>query len=93
MIRAIFFLLVFFSVFFFSCGNEGADHYVSDTMLISDSMQKVVDSTFKADSLHKIDSLNDIYRKEKPVFGLSPADSAKVADSINRTRNTIRDFD
>ena len=68
----------------FSCGNPTAD-------------DKKIDSLFpqpQTDSSKPIEnSKKDSAEENAPkTFHLSPADSAKVADSIAKTRNPIRDF-
>lgn len=79
--------LVFGVSLFVSCGSDTNDrHIVGDTMYFdSTAMQAKADSIHRADSLAGIPAIPEENR-------LSKADSTKVADSVARNRNSVRDF-
>jgi hypothetical protein len=73
------FVFVFSSLLFSSCGNDGEDK-TADSVLKTDSVLPDLDSMLKADS-----TVTASYR-------MSKEDSARVADSVAKTKNPIRDF-
>lgn len=81
---------VFGSALFAGCGTDENEHVVGDVGLPYDSAQAAV----KADSLakaHFADSAENA-EKHKPSV-LSKEDSTRVADSLHRSKDHVRDFD
>lgn len=83
--------LVFGVSLFVSCGSDNDDHQVMsdvcvDSATMANNMQQMkTDSAHRADSLASIPAIPEENR-------LSKADSTKVADSVARNRNSVRDF-
>ena len=76
--------LIAIPFFLFACGNS-VDY---DKKIDSMFPQQKTDSSRPTDNSKKDSSDDNVV---KP-FHLSPADSIKVADSIAKTKNPIRDF-
>lgn len=84
--------LVFGVSLFVSCGSDTNDrHMMGDTIIGTDSMRMVNKLQMEADSIHLADSLAGIPAIPEENR-LSKADSTKVADSVARNRNSVRDF-
>lgn len=73
------FVFVFGSMLVLSCGDDGKDK-AGDSVLNTDSVPPDLDSVLKSDS-----SVTASYH-------ISKEDSTRIADSIARTKNHIRDF-
>lgn len=85
-------LLAFGAALFSSCGNDSDDHAVGDVAYIpNDSVRKAQQLQFEKDSTRHADSV-DAASKPTEVFKLSKEDSAKVADSVERHTDHLRDF-
>lgn len=76
-------MMVFGSLLFSSCGNDACDDDTVDGGIgpMMDSIPQNADSIRKADSIEATTS-----------YHMSKEDSTKIADSIARTKNQIRDF-
>jgi hypothetical protein len=73
-------LIFFFALFIVSsCGNGAADKD-KDSILETDSIPPDLDSTLNADSV------------VTASYHMSKEDSTRIADSIARKKNPIRDF-
>ena len=84
-------LLVFGPALFTSCGSDENEHLAGDVCYVpNDSIREAQrqDSIAKA---HFTDSAEYARSHQPSVF--SPEDSAHIADSLNRTKNHVRDFE
>lgn len=84
-------LLVFGVQLFSSCSNDKPRHIVGDSAYVSDSLGLVQQMQARADSTREADNI-----AASPIPAenrLSKEDSARVADSVARRVNKVRDFE
>jgi hypothetical protein len=81
-------VLVFGSFLFTSCGNNGEEQVDGGIMYVPDSAEV---ARLRADSTRRADS-SETENLPREVYKLSKEDSARIADSVERRKNHIRDF-
>jgi hypothetical protein len=84
-------LLIFGVQLFSSCSNDKPRHIVGDSIFGPDSLLLIGQLQARFDGAHNADSIaaSSIPAENR----LSKEDSARVADSIARRKNKVRDFE
>lgn len=86
---------VFGSVLFTSCHTQGEPgHITGDSIAIDSTVMANRQAALQKDSTRIADSLYAVSQQEvnATVYKLAKADSARVADSVARSQNSVRDF-